>query len=83
MANGDRPGEFLLSFEAQVATPSEALDVPLGVGVLQLPAQGYARLSGRCALRADQALLLVTRNPNPRSSERPILAMVVTVEWAD
>ncbi|HVE38413.1 MAG TPA: hypothetical protein VNM14_00910 [Planctomycetota bacterium] len=83
MANGDRPDEFLVSFEAQVATPSEAVEVRLAVGVLQLPAQGYARLSGRCAIRADQALLLVTRNPDPRNSERPILAMVVTVEWAD
>jgi len=82
MANADRPGEFLVSFQAQVATPSEAVDVRLGAGVLQLPSQGYARLSGRCALRSDQALLLVTRNPDPRSSERPILAMVVTVEWA-
>ncbi len=83
MANGDRRDEFLVSFEAQVATPSEAVEVRLAAGALQLPAQGYARLSGRCAIRADQALLLVTRNPDPRNSERPILAMVVTVDWAE
>jgi hypothetical protein len=83
MANGDRAGEFLTSFEIQVASPTELVNVTLGAGLLQMPAQGYARLSGRCTLRPDQALLLVTRNPDVRKTDRPLLAMVLTLDWAD
>jgi hypothetical protein len=83
IANGRQPQQFLLSFEVQVASPAEKVDVRLGSGVLQLPAQGYARISGRCVLHSDQALLLVTRNPDPRKSEFPILAVVIAVDWAD
>jgi hypothetical protein len=83
MANGDRAGEFLTSFEIQLASPTELVNVQLGPGLLQIPAQGYARLSGRCTLRPDQALLLVTRNPDVRKIERPLLAVVITLDWAD
>jgi hypothetical protein len=83
IANGDRPREFLLSFEIQLASPTELVSVQLGSGFLQMPAQGYARLSGRCTLRPDQALLLVTRNPDVRKTDRPLLAMVITLDWAE
>ena len=83
MANGDRVGEFLLSFEIQLASPTEFVNVRLGMGLVEMPAQGYARLSGRCTLRPDQALLLVTRNPDVRKTDRPILAMVITLDWAE
>jgi hypothetical protein len=83
MANGDRAGEFLLSFEIQLASPAEWVNIPLGLGPVEMPAQGYARLSGRCTLRPDQALLLVTRNPDVRKTDRPLLAMVITLDWAN
>jgi hypothetical protein len=81
IANGSRPDEFLISFDVQVAGPSQVVDVRLASGVVQLPAQGFAHVAGRCALRADQALLLVTRNPDLRQTERPIVALVITVGW--
>jgi hypothetical protein len=81
MANGSRADEFLVSFEFQLAGPFELVDIPLGAGVVQMPAQGYARLSGRCALRSDQSLLLVTRNPDARKTEFPLLAVVITLDW--
>ncbi len=81
IANGDRPDEFLIRFDVQVASPTQFAEVRLGSGVLQLPAQGFAHVSGRCALRGDQALLLVTRNPDLRQTDRPIVALVITVGW--
>jgi hypothetical protein len=81
MANGSNRDEFLLRFDAQLASPSEIVEVRLGAGVVQMPAQGFARLSGRCALGAGQSLLLVTRNPDARQPELPILAMTVTLDW--
>jgi len=82
IANGARTGEFLISFEVQLASPAEVVDVRLGSGVVQMPAQGYARLSGRCALRSDQGLLVVTRNPD-RNADRPLLALSVALDWAE
>jgi len=81
IANGGRPDEFLVSFDVQVASPAQVVDVRLASGVLQMPAQGFARLSGRCALRQDQALLLVTRNPDLGQTDRPIVALMITVGW--
>jgi hypothetical protein len=81
IANGARPDEFLVSFDVQVASPSQVVDVRLASGVIQMPAQGFAHLSVRCALRADQALLLVTRNPDVRQTERPIVALIISVGW--
>jgi hypothetical protein len=83
VANGTRPDEFLLSFDVQVASPTEIVEVKLGAGIVQMPAQGFARLSGRCALRSDQALLLVARNPDVRQADRPIVALTVTLDWAE
>jgi hypothetical protein len=83
VSNGSRPDEFLLSFDVQVASPTELVQVRLGPGVIDMPAQGYARLSGRCTLRSDQALLLVTRNPDVRRVDRPLVALLVTIGWAE
>ena len=83
VANGKRADEFLISFDIQLASPTNLLAVPMKSGVAELPAQGYARLSGRCALRSKDALLIVMRNPYARNPDHSILAVTVTLDWAE